>query len=78
MFFVAASFFAACEDDNGDVPKDTIEVTSGSTTQTIYADQTSAGEGQGITFTTSGPWTSEVREITDGRSRSQLDWVMLS
>lgn len=78
LFFVAASFFAACEDDNGDVPKDTIEVTSGSTTQTIYADQTSAGEGQGITFTTSGPWTSEVREITDGRSRSQLDWVMLS
>lgn len=65
--------FIACEDkDNGD-PKDTIEVTSGSTTQTIYANQTTADEGQGVTFTTSGPWTSEVRDITDSRAGGQLD-----
>lgn len=75
---MAVCMFIACEDkDNGD-PKDTIEVTSGSTTQTIYANQTTADEGQGVTFTTSGPWTSEVRDITDSRAGGQLDWVMLS
>lgn len=75
---LAALAFAACDDDNGgDTPRDTIEITGGSTTQTIYANQTAAEDGGGVTFTTSGPWRAEVVDVTDSRSGT-ADWVTLS
>lgn len=66
---------AACSNKK-ESPKDSIEITSGSAAQTIYADQTSVNNGQGITFKTSGPWYSEIREIS--RTATQLDWISLS
>ena len=75
---LAALAFAACEDDNGDNPKDTIEITGGSTAQVIYADQTASEDGGGLTFTTSGPWRAEVVDVTESRAANTADWVLLS
>lgn len=66
---------AACSDKK-ESPKDSIEITNGSAVQTIYADQTSVNDGQGISFKTSGPWYTEVREIS--RTATQPDWITLS
>ena len=78
---LAALAFAACDDDNGgDTPRDTIEITGGSTSQIIYANQNAAEDGGGVTFTTSGPWRAEVVDISDSRADAapSVDWVTLS
>lgn len=69
---------AGCGEDNDKGTGDEIRLAKGtSTSQTIYADETSLNQEEGIRFTTSGPWRAEVEELAITKA-SSADWITLS
>lgn len=71
---VAAFTLFSCQEKTATEPA--IRVTSGSTNQTVYADQTTTATDQQVKFATQGPWHAEVSEAT--KAESAVDWVTLS
>lgn len=70
--FVAACF-ASCSNNDENA---SIQLTGNTTTsQTVYADETSKPEG--IKFTATAPWTAMVKNVTTTRS-SEVDWLTLN
>lgn len=70
----AALTLFSCQEKTPTEPA--IRVTSGSTNQTVYADQTTSATDQQVKFATQGPWRAEVSEAT--KAESAVDWVTLS
>lgn len=68
--------FASCSKDESDNKE--IVLTGGTTTtQTVYADQTS-GVGNGIKFNATARWTATVSAIAGKSGGSDLDWLALN
>ena len=79
IFLAAALTFAACNDEKGgETPGESIQITGGATEQVVYADETGAGDGGSVTFTTTGPWHAEVVDASEGRATRSVEWVRLS
>ena len=76
IVLLAALTFFSCKKETSTEPS--IHLTSGSTNQTVYADQTSTGAGQQVKFSTQGPWHAEVSESIASKADSTIDWVTLS
>ena len=76
IVLLAALTFFSCKKETSTEPS--IQLTSGSTNQTVYADQTSTGAGQQVKFSTQGPWHAEVSESIASKADSTIDWVTLS
>ena len=65
--------FAACDSGSDKEAGSDIQLAPGvSKNLTLYADQTSAADGD-ISFTTTGPWRATIAE-----TRSEVDWITLS
>ena len=88
LFLFIALGMVGCSDDEG-TGNGSVTLEQGvSSVQTIYADETSLGKGEGITFTTSGPWYAQVEEVladdvhssvrASGVSARAVDWITLS
>ena len=75
--FAVCCAFTACSDGEGNDPKEIILSDGTQTSQTVYADET-ANKGEGIKFTTTGPWTAEVTEVTTRAAGSSVDWLKLN
>ena len=65
----------ACSEDN-EGTKDIILDSGTSTSQTIYADETSSAKG--ISFVANEAWTAVVNEIAVSKAEGRLDWITLS
>lgn len=76
IVLLAALTFFSCKKETSTEPS--IQLTSGSTNQTVYADQTSTGAGQQVKFSTQGPWHAEVSESIASKADSTIDWMTLS
>lgn len=69
--------FAACSNDDNGNGKD-IELTDGtSSSQTIYADETTNSSG-GIKFSTTGAWQATVSEIATKSTSGTISWLTLN
>ena len=75
LFILLVACLAGCSDD--DSPKNIALGEGTQTTQTVYADQTSA-EGGGITFTALTDWTATVVPVTKATGGSSVEWLTLS
>lgn len=75
--FAVCCAFTACSDGEGNDPKEIVLDEGTQTSQTIYADET-ANKGEGIKFTTTGPWTAEVTEVTTRAAGSNVEWLKLN
>lgn len=75
--FAVCCAFTACSDGEGNDPKEIVLDEGTQTSQTIYADET-ANKGEGIKFTTTGPWTAEVTEVATRAEGSNVEWLKLN
>ena len=69
---------SSCSDDDNNNPPKTITITSGSTSQSIYADQTSVNGNEGIQFKATEPWTASVKEVATKAAAERVDWLELN
>lgn len=75
MFCLSLGLLSACSSD--DDSQKSLELTGGTTTsQTIYADETSKGEG--IKFTASAAWSATVKPVGNQARASEVEWLSLS
>jgi hypothetical protein len=72
MLLMSAFAFVAC--DKAESPKDII-VQNGGQPQTLFADD--AKGSSGVSFTTTGPWSSSIVEATSTRAAAP-DWIVIS
>lgn len=77
LLFTVCCALTACSDGEGNDPKEIVLGEGMQTSQTVYADET-AGKGDGIKFTTTGPWTAEVAEVVTRAAGSTVDWLKLN
>lgn len=77
LLFTVCCALTACSDGEGNGPKEIVLGEGMQTSQTVYADET-AGKGDGIKFTTTGPWTAEVIEVVTRAAGSTVDWLKLN
>lgn len=77
LLFTVCCVLTACSDGEGNEPKEIVLGEGTQTTQTVYADDT-ANKGEGIKFTTTGPWTAEVTEVVTRAAGSTVEWLKLN
>lgn len=77
LLFTVCCVLTACSDGEGNEPKEIVLGEGTQTTQTVYADDT-ANKGEGIKFTTTGPWTAEVSEVATRAAGSTVEWLKLN
>lgn len=69
--------FTACSSDDDEKGKDVELIDGTSTTQTIYADETTNSKS-GIKFSTTGAWQATVSEIATKSTSSTVSWLTLN
>lgn len=75
FLFTTAILFVGCSDDD-DPEKPIVVDNKEALTQNVYADKT---EGNGVSFVTTGPWTSSIKIPASSRSTSESpDWVSIT
>lgn len=77
LSFIMCGVLAACGDGDGNEPKEIVLKDGSQASQTIYANETK-GKDEGIRFSTTGPWTAEVTEVTTRAAGSEVDWLKLN
>ena len=86
LFALAAITLTACGDEPeapevpekpGGTGNQNISVTNGSTNQSVYADEIESKEG--LTFTTTGPWTSAIAESVPAKATyaASPEWISI-
>lgn len=73
LLAVLAAFVYSCVESSGELGG--VVITSGNTSYNVGAEDKTVGE---ITFTTDGPWTSKVEDVTSqSGSKTTASWVVL-
>lgn len=75
LMLFAVSAFTACDSGDDGAPKEITVVPGSNLDQIVYADDTSI-KGEGIKFTTTGPWRAEIEDVST--KASSVDWITLS
>lgn len=77
MLLSAITFMACDKESDDNTPKSIIVPDQQQLSQTVYADN-NAGKS-GVTFTTTGAWSSEIKESASAKStRAAADWISIS
>lgn len=75
FLFTTAILFVGCSDDD-DKEKPIVVDNKEALTQDVYADKT---EANGVSFVTTGPWTSSIKSPASSRSTTESpDWVSIT
>lgn len=78
LMLLATVSLVACDKEGDDgSPKSIVVPNAQHLTQTVYADDNAGNSG--VTFKTTGAWTSEIKESATAKStRTAMDWVSIS